>query len=140
MSSRRSRIENAWHRAWGDGDLAAFQALITPDYVRHSKTGSEGFDKLTLSIYASHEAFPDLKMTILNIVEQGQEAAIHWQSRGIHTGTFMGVPATDRQVIVSGASFLRFEGELLAEEWVVWDPRELLAGLNIWHLGLDAKA
>jgi predicted ester cyclase len=47
----------------------------------------------------------------------------------------MEVPATGRAVTVSGASFLRFENDKLAEEWVVWDPRELLSALGIWHLG-----
>ena len=47
----------------------------------------------------------------------------------------MDVPATGRSITVTGASFLRFEDDKIAEEWVVWDPRELLSALGIWHLG-----
>ena len=46
----------------------------------------------------------------------------------------MDVPATGRNVTVTGASFVRFEDDKIAEEWVVWDPRELLSALGIWHL------
>ena len=57
---------------------------------------------------------------------------IRWQSQGTHTGSFMGVPSTSRTVTVTGASFCRFTDGLLAEEWVVWDPRELLNAMKIF--------
>ena len=49
----------------------------------------------------------------------------------------MGVPSTERTVEVVGASFCRFSDGLLAEEWVVWDPRELLTAMSIWKVGSD---
>lgn len=139
MSDARSMtIRNAWRAAWGNGDLEAFERLLANGYVRHTKSGSEGFELVKASIEASREAFPDLRTEILETVEDGAMVAIRWQSHGTHTGTFMGVPPTDRMVTVTGASFCRFEDDLLAEEWVVWDPRELLAAMNIWALGSHA--
>lgn len=135
MSNRKETILKAWNDAWGNGDLAAFEALITPGYVRRSKSGSEDYASLKANIEAMHAAFPDARTDILQIVENGDTAAIHWQTQGSHQGSFMDVPATGRSVTVTGASFLRFEGDKLAEESVVWDPRELLSALGIWHLG-----
>jgi steroid delta-isomerase-like uncharacterized protein len=133
--SRRDTILNAWNGAWGDGDLAAFEQLLAPDYVRRSKSGSEDYTSLRKTIEAMHTAFPDSSTEILDIVEDGAKVAVHWQTTGTHTGEFMDVPATGRSIAVTGASFLRFDGDKLAEEWVVWDPRELLSALGIWHLG-----
>ncbi|MFD1210594.1 ester cyclase [Arthrobacter sp. GCM10027362] len=135
MSTRRETILHAWNQAWGHGDTAAFEQLLAPGYVRRSKTGSEDYASLRKTIEATHEAFPDTATEILHIIEDGDTAAIHWQTRGTHQGTFMDVPATGRAITVTGASFLRFEDGKLAEEWVVWDPRELLSALGIWHLG-----
>lgn len=135
MSTTRETILNAWNGAWGDGDLSAFEALLAPGYVRHSKSGSEDYTRLRKTIEATHEAFPDTTTEILRIVEDGKTAAIHWQTHGTHQGSFMDVPATGRSVTVTGASFLRFDDGKIAEEWVVWDPRELLSALGIWHLG-----
>lgn len=133
--SRRDTILEAWNRAWGDGDLSAFEALLAPGYLRRSKTGSEDYTSLRKTIEATHAAFPDTTTEILHIIEDGETAAIHWQTKGTHQGQFMDVPATGRNITVTGASFLRFDGDKLAEEWVVWDPRELLSSLGIWHLG-----
>jgi steroid delta-isomerase-like uncharacterized protein len=133
--SRRDTILKAWNGAWGDGDLAAFEQLLAPGYVRRSKTGSEDFASLRKTIEAMHAAFPDSSTEILELIEDGPKVAVHWQTTGTHTGEFMDVPATGRSIAVTGASFLTFDGGKLAEESVVWDPRELLSALGIWHLG-----
>lgn len=133
--TRQQTILDAWNRAWGDGDLTAFEQMLAPEYVRRSKSGSEDYASLRKTIEATHAAFPDATTEILHILEDGATAAIHWQTKGTHQGEFMDVPATGRTITVSGASFLRFDGDKLAEEWVVWDPRELLSALGIWHLG-----
>lgn len=133
--SRRDTILNAWNGAWGDGDLSAFEQLLAPGYTRRSKSGSEDFASLRKTIEAMQTAFPDSRTEILEIVEDGPKVAVHWQTTGTHQGEFMDVPPTGRNIAVTGASFLRFDGDKLAEEWVVWDPRELLSALGIWHLG-----
>ena len=133
--SRRDTILKAWNGAWGNGDFTAFEQLLAPGYVRRSKSGSEDYAALRKTIEAMHAAFPDSRTEILEIIEDGPKVAVHWQTTGTHTGEFMDVPATGRSIAVTGASFLKFDGDKLAEEWVVWDPRELLSALGIWHLG-----
>ncbi|MCA4133429.1 ester cyclase [Arthrobacter sp. M4] len=129
------RITEAWARAWGEGDTAAFEQILAKDYRRHSKTGEEGLAEVIRQIEESHAAFSDFHVDVLQAVEGSELIAIHWQSAGIHTGTYMGVPPTHRAVTVNGASFLSHKDGLITEESVVWDPRELLSSMNIWHLG-----
>lgn len=38
---------------------------------------------------------------------------------------------------MNGATFARFEGDLVVEEFVTWDPRALLTALGILHVGED---
>lgn len=135
MSARRQRILDAWNDAWGNGDLTGFEQLLAPGYRRRSKSGDEDYATLKKTIHATHDAFPDFTTQILHIVEDGDDVAVHWQSSGTHEETFLDVAGTGRRVTVTGASFLHFEDDRIAEEWVVWDPRELLAAIGIWHLG-----
>jgi len=135
MNQMLDRIADAWTRAWDRGETAAFEGIVAPGYVRHSKTGEEGLPDVIRQIEESHAAFSDFRVDILQAVESGDLVAILWQSTGTHTGTFMGVPPTQRAVTVRGASFLRHRDGLIAEESVVWDPRELLSSMQIWHLG-----
>jgi steroid delta-isomerase-like uncharacterized protein len=136
MDSKQTEILlTAWKAAWSDGDVDAFERILAPKYVRHTKSGDENVDKLRRDIQNSRDAFPDLETEILQSVEQGDMVAIRWQSKGTHTGSYMGVPSTKRSVTVVGASFCRFADGQLAEEWVVWDPRELLAAMSIFAVG-----
>ncbi len=138
MSAMFDAVVDAWLRAWGDGDPAAFKAIVSKNYVRHSKSGQEDIADVVRQIEASREAFTDFKTEILQSVEDSTLIAIHWRSHGLHTGTFMGVPPTGRSVSVSGAAFIRHENGKILDETTVWDPRELLSSMNIWHLGQSA--
>jgi steroid delta-isomerase-like uncharacterized protein len=129
--NRTEFVLDAWRSAWGKGEVEAFERILAPGYVRHTKSGDEDVEKLRQAINDSRAAFPDLVTEILQSVEQDDMVAIRWTSHGTHTGSFMGVPSTERTVTVYGASFCRFADGLLAEEWVVWDPRELLSAMSI---------
>ncbi|HST98435.1 MAG: ester cyclase [Friedmanniella sp.] len=129
--NRTEFVLDAWRAAWGNGEVEAFERILAPGYVRHTKSGDEDVEKLRQAINDSRAAFPDLVTEILQSVEQDDMVAIRWTSHGTHTGSFMGVPSTERTVTVYGASFCRFADGLLAEEWVVWDPRELLSAMSI---------
>jgi steroid delta-isomerase-like uncharacterized protein len=129
--NRTEFVLDAWRAAWGEGEVEAFERILAPGYVRHTKSGDEDVEKLRQAINDSRAAFPDLVTEILQSVEQDDMVAIRWTSHGTHTGSFMGVPSTERTVTVYGASFCRFADGLLAEEWVVWDPRELLSAMSI---------
>lgn len=135
MPNMLDKITQAWAEAWGQGDTAAFERLTAPAYRRRSKTGDEDLAEVLRQIVESHQAFSDLEMDVLCAIEDDNLVAIHWSSTGRHTGDFMGVPATDRTVTVNGASFIRHCDGQITHESVVWDPREMLSAISIFHLG-----
>lgn len=135
MMSMLDRITQAWTRAWSDGETAAFEELVAPGYVRSSKTGTEGLTEVVRQIEESRQAFSDFQMKILRSIESDNLVAIYWESTGKHTGTFMEVPPTQREITVRGASFVEHHEGLITTESVVWDPREMLSSISIWHLG-----
>ena len=132
--NHRDTIFNAWNCAWGAGDLGPFEQLLAPDYICHSRSGILNLDGLRKTIEAIHAAFPDFTTDVLHVIEDRATAAVHWRGTGTHTGTFMDILPTGRTITVAGASFLRFNGETISEEWVVCEPGELLSGLGLWHL------
>lgn len=135
MTNMLERVTEAWTRAWGEGDTAAFEKLVAPDYTRHSKTGEEPLSEVVRQIEASHRAFSSFEMHVLRAIEDDNLVAIYWESTGTHTGEFMEVPPTGRTVTVRGASFVDHHDGVITGESVVWDPREMLSSMSIWHLG-----
>jgi steroid delta-isomerase-like uncharacterized protein len=135
---RRTRIQQAWVASWDRGDVDALDGLMSPDYRRIGSTGeAHGLAEFKASIVATRAAFPDLLTVIDEIVVEGDRVAIRWHSRGSHQGNFLDVPATKRQVTVSGATFAHFQDDRIVEEFVTWDPRSLLTALGILTVGQD---
>jgi len=135
---RRDRIQQAWEAAWDRGEVDALDDLLSPDYRRIESAGA-GHDltEFKASIIATRSAFPDLVTTIDEIVIEGDRAAIRWHSSGTNEHSFLGVPATKRQVSVSGATFAHFDSDRIVEEYVTWDPRALLTALGIISVGQE---
>ncbi|GAA2613441.1 ester cyclase [Streptomyces axinellae] len=126
----KSRIGTAWAAAWNHGDTEALDQLLAPGYVRHGRTAQTRED-LKAGIAACRAALPDLRTVVDDCLVADDRAATRWHSSGTHTGPLLEVPATGRQVTVSGATFSRVENGLITEEWVTWDPRQMLQALGI---------
>jgi steroid delta-isomerase-like uncharacterized protein len=76
--------------------------LVTSDYTAvigsNPPMDREGHSAFGRVFYAG---FPDLYHTIDDVIVDGDRAAVRFTLRGTHTGDFMGIPATGRQIEVS---------------------------------------
>ncbi|MPY77072.1 MAG: DUF4440 domain-containing protein [Actinophytocola sp.] len=140
-SARKQRVREVWQASWGRGDVDALDELLDPSYRRHTASGGtpQSRDGFKASILSTREAFPNLMTTIEEMVEEGDRLAIRWRSTGTHTGTFHDVPPTGRDVEVFGVTFAHFTGSAVAEEWVTWDPLQLLTALGIIPLSAATR-
>ncbi len=140
-STRKQQVREVWQASWGHGDVDALDDLLDPGYRRHTASGGtpQSRDAFKASILSTREAFPDLTTTIEEMVEEGDRIAIRWRSTGTHTGTFNDVPPTGRDVEVFGVTFAHFTGSTVTEEWVTWDPLQLLTALGIIPLAAATR-
>lgn len=121
-----SRIEAAWTAAWNQGETDALDGLLAPDYVRRGRS-TQTLADLKSGIAACRSGLPDLVTTIDDCVVGYGRIATRWHS----TGTLLDVPPTGRRLTVSGATFSHIENGMITEEWVTWDPRQMLQALGI---------
>ena len=129
-------LHSTWQAAWDRGDVEALASIVTPDYVRISRSSGNhaSLADLQQEIQMTRSGFPDLTTTIDSVVIQGEAAAIFWTSTGTHTETFLGVPATNRTVQTRGCNHVNLVDGKIAREDVTWDGSELLQSLGIRHL------
>ena len=64
-------------------------------------------------------------MTIDDVIAEGEKVVVRWTAVGKHKGELMGIPATDKDVTVTGISIDRFAGGKIVESWGEFD----LAGI-----------
>ena len=66
-------------------------------------------------------AFPDMAMTVDDVIAEGEKFVVHWTAVGKYKGELMGIPATDKDVTVTGIAIDRFAGGKIVESWGEFD-------------------
>lgn len=136
MNEAERLVRKFFDEAINRGDLDAFDAVCSPDYVWHG--GSDpgqlgevrGLDAFKEAVASFFRGFPDLKVTIEDAIGEGDRVAVRFQEVGTHQGEFVGIPATGRTVTFGGMGIYRVQDGLLAEEWFVDDSRAILEQLG----------
>ena len=123
-----STIEAANLALMTQGKLDAIAQFFTEDYIAHlteqDMTGGHAAIRKIIEMY--RRAFPDLKVQVEILVANKDRIAWQRTMRGTHEGSFKGFPATGRTIVWRDMVTSRFEGGLIAEEWVVTDLAEQL--------------
>ena len=99
-------------------DPALPQPTIGPAGLKESAGGYRG-------------AFPDLKLTVEQVVAEGDHVAIRWTARGTHKGELFGIAPTGKQATVSGITIDRWADGKIAESWTNWDTLGMLQQLGV---------
>jgi steroid delta-isomerase-like uncharacterized protein len=99
--------------------LELFDEFVAPDYVDHTnKVDKEGLRQLFIMGFTG---FPDWHETIEDIIAEGDKVWIRITYTGTHTGEFMGVAPTGKNVTMKGVDIYRIENGKLIEYWHVSD-------------------
>jgi predicted ester cyclase len=102
----------------------AFLNAYDPDVALHGYPGGlQGLDGLRRFHEALWEAFPDARLTIEDLVVEGDRVALRYRLQGTHRGPYLGVAPTGVGFDVEGLTLLRLADGRVAEEW--HSPTEL---------------
>jgi steroid delta-isomerase-like uncharacterized protein len=117
---------------YNQGNVALFDELAAPDFVSHD-TGNpthdrDGVKRIVGAIWA---AFPDVRFTADDILADGDKVVARFTMRGTQRGDFMGIPATNKQLTVTGIDIVRFLGDKAVEHWHEWSGLELMQQLGV---------
>ena len=118
----RRFVEDVINR--GETDL--LPALVARDHIGHDPLGDHyGPEGVRISITELRSAFPDLRVTIEEVIASGDRVARRFTLRGTHHGPYLGLPATGRVVVTTGIAIDRVVGGCLAESWLIIDALAL---------------
>jgi predicted ester cyclase len=123
----RMVIEEAYSR----GNMDVLDRAFAPNFVEHQAgilpPTVEGVRK---SIGYLRRAFPDIKLTIDEIIASGDKTWARITGNGTHEGPFMGLPPTGKSIVVTVMDVCRFENGQIVEHWGVADQLAVMAQLG----------
>lgn len=118
---------------FGGGNYELAHELIADDAVGHDPAQPEPTTGAAGEIEAARgyrEAFPDLRMTVDQVIAEGQDVAIRWTARGTHKGDLFGIAPTGKEATVTGITIDRWADGKIVESFTNWDTLGLLQQLG----------
>jgi steroid delta-isomerase-like uncharacterized protein len=76
-------------------------------------------------------AFPDINVTVEDVIAEGDKAVTRWTIRGTHRGELMGIAPTDKPIELKGITIHRIEGGKIVEEWERYDNLGMMQQLGV---------
>lgn len=107
--------------------------VLSPAYVHHEPAAPMTTDRASLKstiLGVVRTAFPDVHVTIDDLVASGDRVGVRFTFRGTQLGSFAGIPATGRQVEFTNNAIYRIADGVIVEGWLVWDMAGLLQQLT----------
>lgn len=107
---------------WSTGNLELADAVLAADFVDHTHPNqAPGPASVKEAIKAFRAGFPDVQVTIEQMIAEGDTVAFRFVLRGTHLGTFAGFPPTGEEAVLTGVDFIRLAGGKMVELWSIQD-------------------
>jgi len=112
---------------FNNGNLALADQLIAPDAVNHDPAepahmrGLRGPDGYRRTLQTYRAAFPDVRMTVDDVIAADDKVVVRWHSEGTHLGELEGLAPTGAHGSVTGISIDRWKDDKVVESWSEWD-------------------
>ena len=107
-------------KGWNEKDLASVDPYLSESFTRRVNSINLATNKaeLAANMNVYFNGFPDLEITIDNILSADNQVYMNWTATGTNTGTFGELKPTGKKIKVTGASRIEFdkEGKIVFED------------------------
>jgi steroid delta-isomerase-like uncharacterized protein len=110
---------------WNQGRIETVDELLAEDAVMwgigRPDQSSRGGAEFKEFYHRQRSATPDVKITLDQVVQEGDTAFARWTATMTHTGEGLGVAPTNQTITLSGMSACRVSNGKIVEGWNSWD-------------------
>ena len=127
MSEQNKALTQRWFdEVWNKGNAEAIAELVTDDVVVHGLRDAVGSAITNISEFRAYHsqlrgAFPDIIVTVDDMVAEGDKVAARCTVRGSHQGELLGIAATNAGVDFDGMAIVRISEGKIVEAWNTFD-------------------
>src|SRR5688500_14508985 len=122
MSNDSASLVRRWlEGVWNRKNVDTIDEMFAADGVMHglgengrALPGPQAFKPFHAKFIG---AFPDIHITINDVITEGDRCAVRFTCEGTHRGGHLGVPPTNRRVVFTAMAFARFRNGQLVEGW-----------------------
>ncbi len=128
----KALVRRLFEEGINKGNERVIEELVAPNFATREESmrtvGVEGFKEM---VAAFRTAFPDARMTIEDVIAEGNKVITWAYFTGTHRGPLEGIPPTGKQVKVKDVDLYRIEKGKIVESSTTFDRLGMLKQLGI---------
>jgi len=122
---------HVWDVAVNEGRMNILDTAFAENVILHTTPAVTGKAN-AIAYYSNYvTGFSNRQFTVRESLGQGNKVVKYWNFKGKHTGTFFGIPATNKDVDVVGCTIATIVNGKITEERDFMDMLEFLQQLGI---------
>ena len=127
-------VRRLFAELWNNGNLSVADEILAPTYTHHDPSTPDfgkgpDSEKRRASLYRN--AFPDIHLTIEDVIAEGETVMTRWSCRGTHKGDLNGMAPTGKHITISGVTIARVSNGKIVEGYVNWDALGMMQQLGV---------
>jgi predicted ester cyclase len=125
----KALLRRVYDEVMSGGNLDLLDEVIAPNMVDH-ESGNNGPEGVKEMMSMFRTAFPDLKVTVDDLLADGDKVIARATFSGTHKGEFMGIAGTGKRVDMPMIDIVRIENGKFAEHWGISDNMAMMQQLG----------
>ena len=128
MSTKRNKeLSRRWfEEVWNQRRSDTIDELLAADGIAHGLASDGSGPRNGPTAFRSFwgpfcGAFPDLRISVDDVIAEGDKVAVRISFAGTHAGDHLGAPATGNAVAATGLILMRWSDGQIAEAWNEFD-------------------
>jgi len=110
----KTLMSRLYEEMWNGGNTALAKEIFAQP---------EGVERFLMQFLIS---FPDLQHAVEGMVAEGDWVAVHFSTRGTHSGQWMEFAPTGKSIHYTGITLARISGDKIIEHCTWWDKAGLI--------------
>jgi len=139
---KKALPQRVFNEILSGGRLELIDEIVAPAFRLHSPTrpepfeGPAGFRGFVTDL---RRGFPDLSITIEQVIGEGDYVSIRSRVAGTHLGTYRGIPPTGRKIDQTQLHMFRVVDGQINETWQEIDGLGIMQQLGVFPRGNPPK-
>ena len=134
IENNKALARRFYDEVMSNGNLDLIDELVAQDFVEHEAfpglpTAGPEAARAALGLFAA--AFPDLRVTVDDMIAEGDKVAARITMSGTHAGEFMGIPATNRSFAVQAIDIIEIRDGKATAHWGQTDQGAMMEQLGM---------
>ena len=134
MSDNKAATLRLYDEVFSQGDFDLGDELLTDDFVEHEELPPgipPGKAAPRALMTMMRGAFPDFKVSVEELLEDGNKVIARARFSGTQQGEFMGIAATGKRFDIAVIDILEFRDGKVAAHWGVMDMAGMMEQLGV---------